>query len=255
MASGPSMCQDGAMRWNRKTILQRWLTWAGLTGLVIVSMGVGWFAYNSVYALPGGENVAAPKNTINVGRESKVTAVFIGDEFSTQRAVELGGTLWTSEVARVNNWGEKNWSATGMGFVHKPKQAECKTSDCGNILEQVPRIVAENPRVVFIAAGTSDVGETPADVASSINSVFGALKIALPSARIVAIGPAAVDAIPKPEIVAIDGLIRSASKEMGATYISLLSPKILDDSMVSSNNEILSPSGHKAISTRVIDAL
>lgn len=249
------MCQDVEMTWNRKASLHRWLTWGGLVTLALVSAAAAWFAYSTVYTAAASTNDPSSQGAPGAVNTQQTSAVFIGDQFSTQRSVQLGGSLWTSEIARANSWVEKNWSTSGMGFVHRPAGAACNASECGNVLDQVPRVVAENPKVVFVSTGDADIKEEPEKVKASIASTFDALKIGLPQTQIVAIGPASVSQAPKPELVAIDGFVRTAAKNSGATYISLLNPKALDESMVSSNGQILNPSGQKALVTRISESL
>lgn len=245
------MCHDDAMVIKRKNVAKRWLSWAGIFALAVVSAAVAAIVYTSVNRVPATVTAASQSLLVGSGTTSQNMAVFIGDEFSTTNSVDLGGTSWTNEIANVNGWAEVNWSAVGMGYVHQPVKGSCTGVGCGNILDQVPRIVAENPSVVIVAAGTNDELETPADVSASIQTVFDALRIGLPSAKIIAVGPASIAPVPSPSVLVIDGFIRSASAKMGATYISLLSPNVITSSMISSDGNILDSTGQKAMATRI----
>lgn len=249
------MCHDNGMDAIQKSLLKRWLSWCVLFALLVVSVVAAVGAYNTVYAVPSAASAHEPALLPGSKQVGRLNAVFVGDEFSTTQAVELGGKIWTSEVAAVNNWTEMNWSEPGMGFVHKAATASCKGAGCGNLLDQVPRIVAENPGIIVLAAGSSDSSETPADVSASIETVFDALRIGLPAAQIVAIGPSSSSSVPEASILAIDGFVRSAATKVGATYVSLLSPIAIEADMVSPDGNILSPTGQKALATRISGAL
>lgn len=249
------MCHDDAMVSKQKSRVRGWLSWVGIVALAFASIAAAAAVYISVNKVPSTTTASSQSLLPDPGQKGQNLAVFIGDEFSTTSSVDLKGALWTSEIASVNGWAEVNWSVKGLGFVHRPDKANCAGDGCGNILDQVPRIVAENPSVVFVAAGTSDELETPADVSASIQTVFDALRIGLPSAKIVAVGPASITAIPSPSVLAIDGFVRSASAKMGATYVSLLSPNVIDPTMISSDGNILDSTGQKAMATRVNSVL
>lgn len=245
------MCHDDAMVIKRKNAAKRWLSWAGIAALAVISAVAAVVVYTSVNSVSAAVTASHQSFLPGSGPTGQNMAVFIGDEFSTSNSVELGGTSWTNEIASLNGWAEVNWSAAGMGYVHQPVKGSCMGAGCGNILDQVPRIVAENPSVVIVAAGTNDELETPADVSASIQTVFDALRIGLPSAKIVALGPASITPIPSPSVLAIDGFVRSASAKMGATYISLLSPNVITPSMISADGNILDSTGQKAMATRI----
>ncbi|KQO97541.1 SGNH/GDSL hydrolase family protein [Leifsonia sp. Leaf264] len=224
----------------------------GLAALAIVAVGVGGLAMASVTRAPASD--AATTFPTIVPEPGEKVATFIGDEYSTAGSAADGVDPWTSALSAANDWNEDNLSIAGTGYLARPDAASCPNGYCPNLLEQVPEVIASGASVVVVAAGDNDASEDPQAVAAQILAVYRALAVGLPTAQIVAVGPSSTDSTTPARVLAIDGAIRAAAKDTGADYVSLLSPPVFSEDMVSDSGE-LNAAGAAAIQARVQAAL
>jgi hypothetical protein len=87
-----------------------------------------------------------------------------------------------------------------------------------------------------------------------IAQTFADLRASLPSAEIVAVGPSIVDAV-SPATIRFDAAVQQAAASVGAHYISLIDPDVLDSGMATADGGHVDDSGHAAISEAILSQL
>jgi len=87
-----------------------------------------------------------------------------------------------------------------------------------------------------------------------ISKTYSDLRAALPDAEIVAVGPSVIGTV-SPAIVSFDAAVQSAAAAVGARYISLSSPDVLDPAMSTQDGGHVTDSGHAAIAAAVVAGL
>ena len=115
--------------------------------------------------------------------------------------------------------------------------------------------VGLNPSVVVLAAERGSTNENSPDAAATTNAALAALRVGLPDATLIVVGPAALTGMIDTRAVDLDSAVRAAAARVGATYVSLLEPNVLDPSMVASDGVSVNEAGHAAIAVRVKTAL
>ncbi|WP_104194127.1 SGNH/GDSL hydrolase family protein [Cryobacterium sp. M25] len=117
------------------------------------------------------------------------------------------------------------------------------------------KTVGLNPSVVVVAAERAGTNVDLPEAVATINAALAALRVGLPDATLVVVGPAALIGMDDTRAVEFDREVRSAVARVGAAYVSLLEPNVLDPSMVASDGISVNEAGHAAIAARVKTAL
>lgn len=223
-----------------------WLSWAGLCLLVVVAV------FAVALAVRGGPTAAADRHIYSTVKPqgSRPLAVFLGDDYSTSSAVAKGAQSWVQQLAGSEKWKIENLAKTGSGFLARPDASSCSGGSCSNLLEQVPQVVAAAPQVVVVSAGEADLSGDLSAVAKRINAVLMSLRVGVPDATVVAVGPSSPRVTPPPDVLALDGAMRAAAAANGAHYVSLLAPNVLTAQDVNGKG-VLDATGHAAIAVRV----
>jgi len=217
--------------------------------VILLAAGAGAAAYYAVQSVsaqrhpsgyvPSGGVTAAPAET---------TIVFLGDAGFAAR----GTDAWPARVADQVDLMLVSLDAPGAGYVTRPDGEDCPTDFCPNILDLVPDAVGTGASVVVIAAGAHDAEVPVGQLRAQIDRVFTALRIGLPDAEIIAVGPAAVDPVAA-ETVALEGTLKATATAADVTYVSLLSPSAITAGQL--DDGALSDAGQTAIAARVADAI
>jgi hypothetical protein len=118
----------------------------------------------------------------------------------------------------------------------------------------VQEAAATNPGRVVVAGGQNDFSLDFAEVEPTIKKTYADLRAALPNATIIAVGPSAVGNVTQ-KITDFDNAVQQAAAAIGAQYVSLINPDVLDESMTSAGNTQMNDAGQAAIAKRVIDSL
>ncbi|WP_082110159.1 SGNH/GDSL hydrolase family protein [Demequina phytophila] len=198
--------------------------------------------------------VATPSPTASVQ-----VALFIGDSYTVGVGAAPESKRWTSLVAVDEGWEEANYGRGGTGYATSGTFDSCGLDDCPPYSDMIAEAARDGvePDVVVIAGGQSDTDAWGADsgaVAEAIAGTFEAAAERFPDARIVAVGPSwpfSEDSWQRD----FNQAVRDAAEAVGAEYISLLEPRVLDESFDAGDGQHVNDDGHAAIAERVIQEL
>ena len=111
--------------------------------------------------------------------------------------------------------------------------------------------------MVLIAGGQNDLSQYAADPAAGrarVEEAYAEARRLMPDATLIAVGPSSPVGSTA-TFVALDGAVQSAAAAVGATYISLLEPDVIEPSMVLADGAHVGDDGHRAIADRVLAGL
>jgi lysophospholipase L1-like esterase len=116
---------------------------------------------------------------------------------------------------------------------------------------------ATAPDIVVIAGGQNDFStwtEDPQAITDAIWQTYADARAKFSGARIIAVGPSILPDVTD-EVVAMDAEVASAAASIGAEYVSLLDPDVLDPSMDSGDGGHVGDAGHLAIAERFLSVV
>lgn len=187
----------------------------------------------------------------------QLVVAFVEDSYTQGVGAEPSSERWTSLLAASMNWDEHNFGVAGTGYLATAAAEVCGLDTCPNYQTTVLDAVATNPSIVVISGGQNDVAayaEDPTAVQAAIATTYIEIRNALPSVRIIAVGPSttgeSTDAI-----LGLDRDVRDTAETFNAQYVSLLDPPVIDPATVLPDGENVDILGHSAISRRVQTAL
>ena len=192
-----------------------------------------------------------PAPAIGSVAPAQQVAAFLGDSYTWGWGIPNRDRRWSTQVAQRMGWREKNFGVGGTGYF--------TYSDKGKAYRyRIDEITAAAPDIVVVAGGVNDRRDIAADrgaVVDAVHQTYRRLREDLPQARIVAVGPTFLEQV-TPDLVALDGAVRDAADEVGAEYISLISPTyVLRPDEFDADGLHVDDDGHTAIADRVASAL
>ncbi|WP_062521676.1 SGNH/GDSL hydrolase family protein [Demequina silvatica] len=190
---------------------------------------------------------------------SGAVALFIGDSYTVGVGAAPQSKRWTSLVAVEEGWEEANYGRGGTGYATAGTFNSCGLDDCPPYADMIATAARDGvePDVVVIAGGQSDTDAWGADAAAvreAIDATFEEAAARFPDARIVAIGPSWPFSEESWQRDFNDA-VREGAEAVGAEYISLLEPRVLDESFDAGDGQHVNDEGHAAIAERVIEQL
>jgi hypothetical protein len=227
--------------------------YVGLIALLAVAAVLAILALRSPSVSPA---ASAPLPTLNP-TELRPTVIFVGDASVAGAGASASSKRWSTIVSDSIGWQEVNQARAGTAYGATAGPEGCDgASKCDGYAEAIPRVVAAAPGVVVVGGGVGNPEDDPLEVAATVRSVFEAVRIGLPDARIIAVGPWSGARAPSDATLALDAAVRSGAQSFGATYVSLITPPALDPAtMVTRNGSLLNDAGHAAIAARVLATL
>jgi hypothetical protein len=175
-------------------------------------------------------------------------AVFIGDAYSAGIGASEGAKRWTSIVASSQGWEEVNLAHGGSGYLSDGGDDDCGGAPCVNYQTTVADAVRLGAAVVVVAGGSNDQDGDIDAVNAAVLSTYQGIRVGLPSAKIIAVGPTAPEVTA--DLRAIDGAVERAATAVGATYVSLLDPPVVTAAPLP-DGAFVDDEGHAAIADRV----
>jgi hypothetical protein len=189
--------------------------------------------------------------------EIRPTAIFLGDASVAGAGASTPEARWSAVVSSAIGWQEVNQARPGTAYGFTVGPDGCDGADeCRSYSEAIPQAVSNAPGVVVVGGGVGDPDSDPLEVTATVKSVYEAVRIGLPDARVIAVGPWSGERATSDATLALDAAVRSAADSVGATYVSLITPPVLDTAtMVTRDGTQLNDAGHAAIAARVLAAL
>lgn len=187
--------------------------------------------------------------------EDRPIAIFLGGSAAAGAGASDAVHRWTSILAEARGWEEANLARPGTGYLTGAKPGKCGQGTCPNFRDALAEAVKRGPGIVVVSGGEVDQVKPSDAVDTAVTATYQGLRIGLPNANIIAVGPVSTTSEPKARIVAIDAAVQRAASAVGATYVSLLTPNVLSRSMLSADGNVINDAGHAAIAARIAAAL
>ncbi|WP_382307756.1 SGNH/GDSL hydrolase family protein [Herbiconiux sp. UC225_62] len=115
-------------------------------------------------------------------------AAFYGDSYTLGTGASDPSKRWSTVICAERGWTEFNPSVNGLGFVNNRASTPPDYLDS----DEIPRIVAEQPDLVFVTMGLNDnfsMPERSEAIEHAIRTDFETLHDELPAARIIVVEP------------------------------------------------------------------
>lgn len=184
-------------------------------------------------------------------------ALFIGDSYTHGTGASDPANRWTSIVAQAKSWAEDNEGLGGTGFVATAGVNGCGRSYCGTYGEVINSLINADPSVVFIAGGQNDFRAYAADpdtVTTAIQATYENARSRFPDAQIISVGPTIIGDVSS-AVEGLDAAVRTAAETVGAQYVNMIDPDVLDKSMDVGDGGHVNDTGHRAIAERVLSTI
>jgi lysophospholipase L1-like esterase len=189
--------------------------------------------------------------------DTRPVVAFIGDSYTQGVGASSTPNRWSGLVSASKDWNEYNFGRGGTGFVTTSDANGCGLAFCPNYQEMVADAVSSTPAIVVIAGGQNDFALWANDEDeenAAIAATYLAVREALPNARIIAVGPSTQGPI-NATVVGFDADVQAAAASVGATYVSLIDPNVIDVSYLIEDGAHVNDVGHAAIASRVLTAI
>lgn len=223
------------------------------------------FALTSCAAAPPGVSdkvqAAYEKNrslapSLSSGAQKPV-AVFFGDSYTQGTGASSVATSWVSLVSDAMGWSTNNLGRGGTGYRATSDENGCGLAFCPNY-DQMIKDYSGPADFVVIAGGQNDLIDAAKNIAPALAAVATTLvdaRAKYPKATIIAVGPSTPGNVDT-TVRAVDKAVRDAAATVGARYVSLIDPEVIDHAtMMAPDGGHVNDSGHSAIAQRVLPAL
>jgi hypothetical protein len=178
-------------------------------------------------------------------------AVFVGGSFTAGAGSSSTSASWASLVAKARGWRFVNLASSANDIFSVT--TKCPTG-CPDYKAMVASVIAVNPRIVVIGAQLDESADQKV-VATTAASALRALRLALPNAYIIAVGPTGVPGAETTKLQTLDSSFHAAATASGAIFVSLLTPTGLGPTQFAAGNLGPNDGGQALISRRVQQAL
>lgn len=193
-----------------------------------------------------------PSSSLGVATPAPPSVAFIGDSFTSgTRDGGLGPANYTALLGVREGWTVTNVAADGAGYVAAPLGG-------GPLATQVARVVATRPSLVVVAGARPDVTENPADVRAAADGLYRDLRVQLPQARIVVVGPIWPGEDAPEEMLRVRDSVRDAAAAAQLPFLDpirdewFLAP---EDPGITPDRQHLNDTGHKGMADLVGEGL
>lgn len=190
--------------------------------LLVVAFVAGVTAFLLVVAAVSGRNGTPPQATDAEAARSADPdapfAAFYGDSYTLGTGASDPANRWSTAISAARGWNEFNPSVNGLGFVNN----RASTPPDYAPDDEVPRIIAVEPDIVFVTMGLNDNFSMPQradEIQRAIEVDLQTLRTELPAARIIVVEPFwYTDARPE-SVETIIGWVRDGAATIGADYV------------------------------------
>lgn len=186
-----------------------------------------------------------PSFAVEPAERPELLAV-IGDSWTGASGTDAPRSSWPHLVVRSTGMSLEVLGKGGTGY---------STDDPYG--DRVPQLVSLAPDVVVVQGSINDKGP-PGPTQAAATATLGALKAALPTARIFAVGPAMTPGmnVNPSDVTDSRGAVRAASASTGVTFVDPLEPAWLPlDGDLWSDPYHLNQAGHQLFADHVAAAI
>jgi hypothetical protein len=131
-------------------------------------------------------------------------------------------TSWTGQLAASRGWEVTVLPSRGAGYLAPDG---CADTGCDTFAAMIPEVQALDPDVVIVAGGAASGTTDLSELDSAIRTTFAGLRVALPDARLVPVGPLPATEPAGP--MRLDSALRQSASALGLGYASLTAPPVV----------------------------
>ena len=175
--------------------------------------------FTATASLPAEAIEPSPSSLPSATVQRQPVAVFLGDSYTSGwEGVGSGANSWATIVTNTLGGRMVNLAVPGTGFVRGGIHGGTEGDRVGR---QLSAAIAAAPDIVFLAAGFNDTPYPRSRVLAAARDVVLRLRAALPTARIVIIGPwwPGPDATPPATLLALRDQLHADAIRIGALFI------------------------------------
>lgn len=185
--------------------------------------------------------------------ETAPVAAFIGDSYAQGIGASSEATRWTSLVSDAEGWRQENLGRGGTGYLATSGPEGCGLDFCPSYDAMVGEAAANAPDVLVISGGQNDFNTfvtARSSVEEAIAKTMTDARSALPDTRIIVVGPSTPNGVDA-NFTAFADTVREAAGSIGAEYVDLTTPDVIDPANVLPDGGHVNDAGHAAIAARV----
>lgn len=189
--------------------------------------------------------VVTPSASPSQSAAGKPVAVFLGDAYTASAKDD-----WVGVVAKTMKWKAVNLAAAGTGYAVAP--AKCADGPpCQSMRQMLSKVVKLKPAVVIVTGGQADGTR---DVSGAVQALLNGLARDAPDAKVYVVSPFTGDSTATLWLDKTSTVVKTVSRNAGATYIDIGQPLLTDPSLVDARN-LPTKKGYAAIAQAVLPDL
>jgi acyl-CoA thioesterase-1 len=165
-------------------------------------------------AAPGPGRSAPVMSSASMAPVTQLTAVFLGDSYTAGVGASAPESGYAQRTAALMGWRAVVEGQGGTGYVN-PSESRAQSVYTGRLA----RVTAAGPDVVVVQGSTNDAGRPWKSVEAAATELYGRLRVALPSARIVVLGPLAPPGVDPDAVGRIRNALARAASTAGVPFI------------------------------------
>jgi lysophospholipase L1-like esterase len=201
---------------------------------------------------PAAGATPGPAPTFGIDNTATVAA-FIGDSYAQGVGASSDADRWTSLVSSSEGWRQENFGRGGTGYLATSGPEGCGLDFCPSFDGMIPEAVEAQPDVLVISGGQNDFNTfvtARSSVEDAITKTMSDARSALPDTRIIVVGPSSPNGVDA-DFTAFADTVRQSAAAIGAEYVDLASPDVIDPANVLPDGGHVNDAGHAAIADRV----
>ena len=171
------------------------------------------------------------------------TAIFVGDSDTVGASLpsDQVNNRWPTLVSQSLGWREVNAGCDGSGYTRIG--IDCSTT----YRESVDRVLDEDPDVIVVSGGISDLGATLGEIEAAVHGTFVTLRDTFPDATIYAVGAVAVDPTTTHSVTDLNRIVAEQSAKVDAVYVDLGEPLAGRPDLLAAGGQHPNADGHAVI--------
>ena len=180
--------------------------------LVVVAAGV---IVTAGVIVSGGRSAESDAGSAGNTAPGGPVVAFYGDSYTLGTGASDPSRRWSTIISAERGWNEVNPSVNGLGFVNNRDRLPSGA-------DLVDAVIASEPDIVFVTMGLNDNFSMPSradEIRQAITADFGALRAALPDARIIVVEPFWYSDDRPDSVGTINGWVADEAAAIGADHV------------------------------------